>query len=107
MYPLNTGPIRFPFAPRKVGLWVSPLVYDTATYVIDTARLGLDDEKYAGPDDFPNDCLLVVISPSMHQKLIEESGRLPYPVSGPALALLFIEKKCAEDREFAKQIGWK
>jgi hypothetical protein len=90
---------------RRCGIWVSPLIRDGA--ILDTRALEDDELRLAGRDAFPEDCLLVVVSPKAYRRLLDDAAALPYPVGGPAVAATIIDAACRKDPTLASRIGWK
>ena len=65
-----------------------------------------DEIRFAGRDAFPDDCVLVVVSPAMLHRLTEAAASRTFPVTGPMVASWLIDWKCDEDPELAKRIRW-
>lgn len=89
---------------RRCGIWVSPLV--TRAVVLDTRAIHGDEALYAGPDTFPEDAVLVVVSPAENERLRQSAATIPYPVSGPSIAAAIIDIECDRDPELGPRLGW-
>jgi hypothetical protein len=69
---LSSSPWQPPGRGRRCALWVSPWI--DRTTILDTAALTPGDLRHAGPDQFPADCLLLVVSPAEHARLTQLEG---------------------------------
>lgn len=106
---LGTRPQKLPTRTRACGLWVSPFAQGGNSLIIDTTQVpGLSELMEHNPagDAIPGDCLLVIISPEMMEKLRRKFAAEPYPVSGPYVASMIIDDVCQAQPELAARIGW-
>jgi hypothetical protein len=101
---LSSSPWQPPGRGRRCALWVSPWI--DRTTILDTAALTPGDLRHAGPDQFPADCLLLVVSPAEHARLTQLARSLPYPVGGPPIAAAHIDLACRQDPALRRALRW-
>lgn len=65
-----------------------------------------NDEYHRGPDAWPDDSVLVVVSSGLYAQIIDRARHLPYPVSGAFVAAQWIDNACEQDPTLAERIGW-
>lgn len=90
---------------RTAGFWLCPWIRDSV--VIDTANLEEYDRRYAGPDTFPEDCVLVVINHQTSERVRRDVMALPYPIGPAALAGVFIDAACRRDPTLYARLRWR
>ena len=85
-------------------MWVSPSVRETV--IIDTASLSPDDSRFQHGDTFPEDAVLVIISPRENARLLEIAAKLPYPIGGATIAAAILDAKCDRDDDLRRRLRW-
>jgi hypothetical protein len=100
---LSTGPTDVGGG-RRCAVWIS--VFARAPEIVDTAALLPGQERLAGPDVFPEDCVLVVLSPASARLWRDAAAEMPLPPSGPALAAMFLDDACRRHPPLAARLGW-
>lgn len=103
---LATTAQQLPGYGRRCGIWISPVVDDSQAIILDTSQVPDGQKHLAGPDTFPDDCLLVIISPRKNADWTAAANRQPYPVSGPFIATQFIEARCRQDVALRARLRW-
>lgn len=103
--PLAVTPQQPPFRSRKAGFWLCPWIRESA--IIDTAALSPDDQRYAGLDTFPENCVLVVINNETAERIRQDAAKLPFPLGPSVLAGVFIDGHCRRDPALSGQLQWR